>query len=220
MNRITLAIIFALLGIMLFVPAVRAANSLFELGGEEELGIGSQKTEPLTLSECIIKGNCSVKHIFLLANNITRWILSVAGAIALFMYIIGGLWMIFSGGNSGRIERGKDILIGTTIALVVILTSWLIVSFVLKGLGTSGDYTLTAVTCGKDADCPVGQVCSKQNKCAERCETDIRTNDTENDWACQKPEDCGVTYDTCDGKQNCKIKYCSGGKDNVCCYKK
>lgn len=235
MNRITFTILFTLLGIILLVPAVRAAQPpLFQLGGDErKTSLGNINPQPVTLMDCIagnedlgIKaGSCGVEHIFLLANNIIRWIIGVAGAVALFMYIMGGLWMIFSGGNSGRIERGKDILIGTSIALVFILTSWLIVSFVLQSLGAKDEYTLTGVTCGSDPDCTGGLVCYK-NRCVERCEAIINAGDDDplHDWACRPPEDCGITYAICQASgnntANCITGYCTGDQNNVCCYPK
>jgi hypothetical protein len=82
----------------------------------------------------VAPGSCSIDSIFALANNLITWMAAVSGAVALLMFIIGGVWMIFSGGNSSRIERGKDILIGTSISLIFILGGWILVNFILTSL--------------------------------------------------------------------------------------
>ncbi len=53
-------------------------------------------------------GSCTAGDLFLLADNLIQWMVGVSGALALFMFIWGGIWMIFSGGNSSRVERNSD----------------------------------------------------------------------------------------------------------------
>ncbi len=57
--------------------------------------------------------------------------LGVVGSIGLLMIIIGGLMWLTAGGNAERVEKAKNILIWSAIGLVVIFTSYTIVSFVL-----------------------------------------------------------------------------------------
>ena len=58
-------------------------------------------------------------------------VLGVVGAIALVLFVYGGLMMIISGGSSEKINKGKEILIWATIGLLVILGSYMLVSFVI-----------------------------------------------------------------------------------------
>jgi hypothetical protein len=216
----------------LFAASVAYAQPIFERSGDKATGLGT--TEKLTLMECIAgdparkipAGSCGAEHLFILSNNIIRWVVGVAGALALFMYIMGGLWMIFSAGSSTRISRGKDILIGTTIALVFILTSWLIVNLVLKGLGVSSEYNITASQCNSNGDCPNGQICYEK-QCREQCYVKIQTQEKDPNiqWSCKPPTDCGsiapfqplASVADCPNASNCVPGLCSDPA-TVCCY--
>ena len=87
-------------------------------------------------SSCSEKGDCNPEEIIDLVDGIVKWGAAVTGSIALLMYILGGTWMLFSSGSSSRVERGKNIITGTTIALIFILGSWLIIDFTLTALKT------------------------------------------------------------------------------------
>ena len=66
-----------------------------------------------------------------LVNNVIKTILGVVGALALFMFVYGGMLWMTSGGNSSRIEKGKDTLIWATIGLAIIFASYAILNFIL-----------------------------------------------------------------------------------------
>jgi hypothetical protein len=70
----------------------------------------------------------------LLVNSVIRTILGVVGALALFMFVYGGVLWMTSGGNSTRIEKGKDTLIWATIGLFIIFASYAILNFILTAL--------------------------------------------------------------------------------------
>ncbi|MBI4090879.1 MAG: hypothetical protein HY422_02545 [Candidatus Komeilibacteria bacterium] len=233
MNRTALTVILALLSIVLLVP-ITYAQPILQRGGETAPGLGAQKDTQLTLIECIRgipsagvpAGSCSAEHIFILANNIIRWVVGVAGALALFMYVMGGLWMIFSAGSASRISRGKDILIGTTIALVFILTSWLIVSFVLQGLGTTEEFTIATLQCNESGDCTGGKICHNK-QCVDRCyvEKTLTEKDPNKQWSCKAPESCGTATNyfplasvaDCENAPNCAPGLCANSAQ-VCCF--
>lgn len=69
-----------------------------------------------------------------LINNVIKTILGIVGALALFMFVYGGMLWMTSGGNSGRIEKGKDTLIWATIGLFIIFASYAILNFILTAL--------------------------------------------------------------------------------------
>ncbi|MBI4090880.1 MAG: hypothetical protein HY422_02550 [Candidatus Komeilibacteria bacterium] len=69
-----------------------------------------------------------------LVNNAVKTILGIVGALALFMFVYGGMLWMTSGGNSGRIEKGKDTLIWATIGLFIIFASYAILNFILTAL--------------------------------------------------------------------------------------
>lgn len=212
---------------LLFVTHGVHAQPIFQRSGDTAPGLGKWQNEKLTLMQCIAgdpsrsipAGSCSTEHFFILANNIIRWIVGIVGALALFMYVIGGLWMIFSAGSSTRIGRGKDILIGTTIALVFTLTSWLIISFVLQGLGVTSDYTIAPAQCNATGDCPTGKICDNK-VCVDRCFVEKAKTETDpsKQWGCKEPTSCAMqSVSDCQVAQNCVPNLCSDAT-TVCCY--
>lgn len=69
-----------------------------------------------------------------LVNSIVKAILGMVGALALFMFVYGGMLWMTSLGNSQRIEKGKETLIWATIGLFIIFASYAILSFIFTAL--------------------------------------------------------------------------------------
>ena len=73
-----------------------------------------------------------------LIGTIITAILGVVGSLALLMFIFGGLTWMTAAGSKEKIQKGKDILVWSTIGLVVIFMSYSIVKFVLKDIIAGG----------------------------------------------------------------------------------
>jgi len=58
--------------------------------------------------------------------------IAVIGAI--FMFVFGGLNIIFSGGDASKIAAGKDIITGTIIGLILILLAQVIIGAIDSNL--------------------------------------------------------------------------------------
>lgn len=87
-----------------------------------------------------------------LVSQIIRYILGTIAVIATFMFIWGGLMMLTSGGNADRVRKARETLAWASIGLVVIMLSWAIISFVLKGItNTATTSTPPATGCCRDA---------------------------------------------------------------------
>src|SRR6056297_3526381 len=79
-------------------------------------------------------GDTDPREILVNFVNIAFTFLAIV-AVIIIIYA-GYLWMT-SGGNSERIEKAKKVLLGAVIGLILILSSFAIVSFVLNtGAGT------------------------------------------------------------------------------------
>jgi hypothetical protein len=180
-----------------------------------------------------IVSKCEIGHFIQLFVNITEWILAMTGAVALAMFVYGGITWIISAGNPSRIKQGQQILINTVIAIIIILGAFTIVEFVgrlfgggvlpanfneyLDSSGSGG-----SVFCANDGDacmlngqnvyaCISGQ-CSGQNLCDYWREPSHNTNNP-----------YGITTNhRCTPLSNCQTNtahtnLCSGGASNVCC---
>lgn len=102
--------------LLLSVPTVRAA------GGD---GIAN----PLEGACADIKG-C--------LENVVKYVLGLAGVLALAAVVYGGFLYITAAGNQERVESGKNAVTYSIIGLVVIGLAYAIVSFVFQALGGGG----------------------------------------------------------------------------------
>lgn len=70
-----------------------------------------------------------------LIGRIIRVALGVVGAVALLMFVYGGLMWLTSGGSPDKIKKGMDVLIWAAIGLIVIFASYTLVDFVFEAFG-------------------------------------------------------------------------------------
>ncbi|MCK9446862.1 hypothetical protein M0Q50_08435 [bacterium] len=63
-------------------------------------------------------------------ENITGWVITVSLVLATMMYVIGGFLWMSDAGNLERVKTAKNIILSTTIGLVVILMANGIISIV------------------------------------------------------------------------------------------
>lgn len=67
-----------------------------------------------------------------LVENILKWVLSMAGGVALLMIIYGGIIYISSTGDQQKADQGKKIITWTIMGLLVILLSYSIIAVIDK----------------------------------------------------------------------------------------
>ncbi len=93
---------------------------------------------------CIKDGNCSVTDIVNVAIIIAKYLMGLIGSIALLFFIIAGIKMLTSHGNSSQISSAKTMMVQTIIGIIICLCAFLIVDFVRKTLlkGTVYNETL------------------------------------------------------------------------------
>lgn len=82
-------------------------------------------------------GNYSLNDIVMIAVKISEFILGIVGSLSLLAFVAGGLMMMLSGGNAEMVTRGKQTIIGATIGLIIVFTSYTIIYFIFKSLGIS-----------------------------------------------------------------------------------
>ncbi|MBI2416214.1 MAG: hypothetical protein HYV33_06180 [Candidatus Kerfeldbacteria bacterium] len=77
-------------------------------------------------------GGCSICDITQAVVNASNLIAGGLSGISLLMFIVGGFFFVFSGGNEQRIETGKKILVGTVTGLAVVFVAWFLINFVVR----------------------------------------------------------------------------------------
>ncbi|MFA6428265.1 MAG: pilin [Candidatus Buchananbacteria bacterium] len=105
--------------------------------------------DPLGLSRLAIYTETDLMTIIL---NVIRWFLSLLTFIAVLMIIYGGFLWMTSRGNQDQIDKAKQVLKNTVIGLILILSSLIIVSFIV-GWWTGGWQEPAPVT-PPIVDCP------------------------------------------------------------------
>lgn len=86
---------------------------------------------------CMNKGNCDLSDIENGFVALTKLLIGAIGALALVYFVWGGVQWLTSYGNQQKIQKGREIMLQTVVALIVAFSSYLLVTFftenVLKG---------------------------------------------------------------------------------------
>jgi len=103
-----------------------------------------QGAESFIPDECLTDNasKCGLIEFVQLFANFYKFTLKYLGALALLLFVIGGIMYMVSGGNQEHITRARNILVGTTIGLLIVLGSYLIVDEFQKILGVDDSYRL------------------------------------------------------------------------------
>ena len=64
--------------------------------------------------------------------KIAHWGLGGIGVLSLFFFVLSGGVLLTSGGNKNQIEKGKKILTGTLMGIIIIFTAYLIVNYTVS----------------------------------------------------------------------------------------
>jgi hypothetical protein len=86
---------------------------------------GTPKTLPDPL------GGASIHSII---GNVIRTFAGIAGSIALIMFVYGGIMMIMSKGESGKVESARKILINSAIGIVLIFAAYTFVAAIIDAI--------------------------------------------------------------------------------------
>jgi hypothetical protein len=65
-----------------------------------------------------------------LVTNLLGWLLGIAGALALLMFVWGGILYVTSAGDEQKAAKGKRIVTWTILGLIVILMSYSIIALI------------------------------------------------------------------------------------------
>lgn len=76
-----------------------------------------------------------------LIGRVIQAALGISGSLALLMFVWGGFLWLTSSGEPGRIKKGQDTLLWSTIGIAVIFGAYAVVNFLItsaSGVTTSG----------------------------------------------------------------------------------
>lgn len=127
----------SVLAVATFITANGTAPPTPPVGGgsgSNNSGGGTTPGGPSGLVPCT--DNCAFKDLFTLVNTVINFILVyLAVPIAAIMFAYAGFLLVFSGGESSKRTKAKDIFINVALGLVFVAAAWLIVHTVLSIVG-------------------------------------------------------------------------------------
>ncbi len=155
--------------------------------------------DKITNAACMEKGDCTLTDIEEGFVELTKLLIGAIGALALVYFIWGGMQWLTSYGNQQKIQKGRDIMLQTVIALIIAFMSYILVEFFVNDL-------LQGKQCIQ-FDNATGQ-CT-QYKAAVELDSSSE-NSTNNSASCANKAE-GTACNT--GQAN---YVCSGGQNNQC----
>src|SRR3989338_6621705 len=91
---------------------------------------------------CGNSGDCTLADIMTVFVNVGNYIVGIIGGVVLLMYVIGGFFMLISGGSQERVKKGQQYLTISTVGLLIVMFSYLGI-YALRGVLQYGSVALT-----------------------------------------------------------------------------
>jgi hypothetical protein len=119
---------------------------------------------------------CGVNELIRTLINYSKALLLALGSMALLLFVYGGFVWVTAAGNTARVDKGRKILVGTVVGIVIVLGAFTLVRFVGESLGVTGtdfDRYLDTTSSGSSSSggvCPTdGDRCFKYNQNIYAC---------------------------------------------------
>ncbi len=83
--------------------------------------------------------DCSTCHIVDIANGLIKWLIGFLFVLFAGLVAYAGFGLVTSGGNQGALESAKEKFTNAIIGMLLVLSAWLIVDTIMRGLVGEGD---------------------------------------------------------------------------------
>jgi hypothetical protein len=87
-------------------------------------------------------GDYRLEDFTTLAILASNWILGIVGSLSLIMFVYGGIMFLISAGSSDKVGQARKIIVAAVIGLIIVFSSYLIIKFVVEGIGVKDLYKL------------------------------------------------------------------------------
>ena len=87
----------------------------------------------------VAAGQAGIKtsgSIGLILGKIFKKVLGIMGLILLVLFVVGGITWMTSGGSAEKIKKARELLINAIIGLVIVLSSYALIDFVVTSLSS------------------------------------------------------------------------------------
>lgn len=106
-----------------FLPAVAYAQSLPKEMSKVGVNPG-----------CMTAGNCSLDDIVKTGAAFANMLVEISAALFFASFIYGGAMYLMSGGRQDWVKKGTDAMSKSAIGMLIVLSAWTIVRYVVIGL--------------------------------------------------------------------------------------
>ncbi len=120
--------------------------------GNSEGGSGKSLFVPKCAdTEGQVNGGCRDVGAFVaIFVNYVNATFAILGAVALLFFVYGGIVLLTSGGSPERVKKGRDVLVGAVIGIMITFGASLLIKFVIGGV--TGQTGTLQVQIGNNAD--------------------------------------------------------------------
>lgn len=133
--KISLLSLFLMSSSMAIGLVVNAGDENSVMGAKKETATQSDGGPALTIGNPL---GDNIKTPQQLIGRIINTALGLVGSLALLMFIYGGFMWMTAAGNDDRIKKGKETLTWATLGLIVIFSSYALVSYLIKNVIKGG----------------------------------------------------------------------------------
>lgn len=163
-------------------------------------------------------GQCSLNTFIKIGLQVAEIILGLVGALSLIMFVYGGVVWLISGGSAEKISKGKEIIFGAVVGLLIVFGSYTIIRFVVNDvLDVTKEYEFTGNLPTDSVPQEIGSKCKSNGgtciKSTAVCKDNwgqpgqLIATDCGKDMSCCKP--IAPPTKTCESEQN-------NGRPNKC----
>lgn len=96
--------------------------------------LAADTTETDILPDSMV-GTTNLCDVLVLFKRVVNYALAFLAPIAIILMIVGGIFRIIAMGDQKNLAKSNGIIKAAIIGLIIVLLSWTIVTFVIKGLG-------------------------------------------------------------------------------------
>jgi hypothetical protein len=96
---------------------------------------------------------CNACHLVEMGNTILIWLIGVMFVVFAGILAVAGWGLVTSAGNQTALSDAKSKFTNALIGLFIVLTAWLLVDTIMRGLLKSGDGTITGYGLWSEVEC-------------------------------------------------------------------
>jgi Type IV secretion system pilin len=86
--------------------------------------------------------DCSTCHFVSMINEIIKWLFGMIAVLFAGLMLVAGFGLVTSGGNPSALSAAKSKFVNAIIGIIIVLSAYLIIDTLMRGLLKGGDGTL------------------------------------------------------------------------------